>query len=157
MFNAGRTFFRELWSLTRPYWFSDHKWAARGLLAAVIALNLSLVYLEVVLSYWQNDFYNTLQNSNQPGFYAELIRFGWIATGFIVITVYELYLNQMLQIRWRQWLTENYLSEWIGRRAYDRRSASAGTSLRAFIGHWATAFLASRRYGGGIGPGAMIG
>ena len=40
------------------------------------ALNLGLVYLDVVLSYWQNDFFNTLQNSNQPGFFAELIRFG---------------------------------------------------------------------------------
>jgi putative ATP-binding cassette transporter len=128
MFSTGKTFFGELWSLVRPYWFSDEKWAARGLLATVIALNLGLVYLEVVLSYWQNDFYNTLQNSNQPGFFAELVRFCWLAAAFIVIAVYELYLNQMLQIRWRQWLTRNFLSEWIGQRAYYRMQlADQGT------------------------------
>ena len=121
-------FFRDLWSLIRPYWFSSEKWAARGLLAAVIALNLGLVYLDVVLSYWQNDFYNTLQSSNQAAFFREIMRFCWIAAGFIVIAVYELYLNQMLQIRWRSWLTENYLEEWIGRRAYYRMQlADRGT------------------------------
>ena len=128
MLNRHKTFFGDLWSLTRPFWFSDEKWAARGLLAAVIALNLGLVYLEVVLSYWQNDFYNTLQSSNQPGFFSELMRFCWLATAFIVVAVYELYLNQMLQIRWRQWLTAHYLEEWIGRRAYYRMQlADRGT------------------------------
>jgi putative ATP-binding cassette transporter len=124
MLNTGRTFFRELWSLTRPYWVSDQKWAARGLLAAVVALNLGLVYLEVVLSYWQNDFYNTLQNNDQSAFFSELARFCWLAAAFIVVAVYELYLNQMLQIRWRQWLTENLLSEWLDRRNYYRMQLS---------------------------------
>ena len=128
MLTKHASFFRDLWSLTRPYWFSGEKWAARGLLAAVVALNLGLVYLDVVLSYWQNDFYNTLQSSNQAAFFREIMRFCWIAAGFIVIAVYELYLNQMLQIRWRSWLTENYLEEWIGRRAYYRMQlADRGT------------------------------
>ena len=128
MFTQHASFFRDLWSLIRPYWFSSEKWAARGLLAAVVALNLGLVYLDVVLSYWQNDFYNTLQSSNQAAFFREIMRFCWIAAGFIVIAVYELYLNQMLQIRWRSWLTENYLEEWIGRRAYYRMQlADRGT------------------------------
>ena len=114
MYKKHLAFFRELWSLTHPYWFGQEKWAARGLLAAVISLNLGLVYLEVVLSYWQNDFYNTLQTSNQDAFFRELMRFCWLAVAFIGIGAYELYLNQMLQIRWREWLTTHYLDEWIG-------------------------------------------
>ena len=120
MINSRHSFFRDLWSLIRPYWVSGEKWAARGLLAAVVALNLGLVYLEVVLSYWQNDFYNTLQSNNQAAFFSEIMRFCWIAAAFIVVAVYELYLNQMLQIRWRQWLTSHYLDEWIGRRTHYR-------------------------------------
>ena len=38
MFTQHASFFRDLWSLIRPYWFSSEKWAARGLLAAVGAL-----------------------------------------------------------------------------------------------------------------------
>lgn len=114
MHKTQLAFFRDLWSLARPYWFGRDKWAARGLLGAVIGLNLGLVYLEVVLSYWQNDFYNTLQTSNQDAFFRELLRFCWLAAAFIALGAYELYLNQMLQIRWRAWLTTHYLDEWIG-------------------------------------------
>ena len=128
MYKKHLAFFRELWSLTRPYWFGQEKWAARGLLAAVIALNLGLVYLEVVLSYWQNDFYNTLQTSNQDAFFRELMRFCWLAAAFIGIGAYELYLNQMLQIRWREWLTTHYLDEWIGGSVHYRLQISGGGS-----------------------------
>ena len=128
MYKKHLAFFRELWSLARPYWFGKEKWAARGLLAAVIGLNLGLVYLEVVLSYWQNDFYNTLQTSNQDAFFRELMRFCWLAAAFIGIGAYELYLNQMLQIRWREWLTTHYLDEWIGAGVHYRLQISGGGS-----------------------------
>ena len=123
--SKNRRFISEFWALTRPYWFSGEKWAARGLLAAVVALNLGLVYLEVVLSYWQNDFYNTLQTSNQNAFFTELTRFCWLAAAFIVIAVYEQYLNQMLQIRWRQWLTDHFMTQWIAGRNYYRMQFAA--------------------------------
>ena len=128
MYKKHLAFFRELWSLARPYWFGKEKSAARGLLAAVIGLNLGLVYLEVVLSYWQNDFYNTLQTSNQDAFFRELMRFCWLAVAFIGIGAYELYLNQMLQIRWREWLTTHYLDEWIGAGVHYRLQISGGGS-----------------------------
>ena len=32
---------------------------------------------------------------------------------FIVIAVYQLYLNQWLQIRWRTWMTRTYLGDWL--------------------------------------------
>jgi putative ATP-binding cassette transporter len=115
-----RSFLRDLWALTRPYWFSDERWAARGLLAAVVALNLGIVYINVLLNQWQNDFYNALQDKDMSAFYALIGHFSLLATAFIVAAVYQLYLNQMLQIRWRRWLTERYLREWIGGRIYYR-------------------------------------
>ena len=30
-----------------------------------------------------------------------------------MLAVYQLYLNQWLQIRWRRWLTQRYLGEWL--------------------------------------------
>ncbi len=125
MSSKNRRFISEFWALTRPYWYSGEKWAARGLLGAVIALNLGLVYLEVMLSYWQNDFYNTLQASNQSAFFHDLARFCWLAAAFIVLAVYEQYLNQMLQIRWRQWLTDHLMTQWIAGRNYYRMQLAA--------------------------------
>ena len=67
-----------------------------------------------------NVFYNALQDKDQAAFTRQLIKFCWLATAFIVMAVYALYLNQMLQIRWRRWLTERYLTEWLDGRIYYR-------------------------------------
>jgi len=115
-----QTFLADLWALSKPYWFSDERWAARGLLAVIVALNLALVYVNVLLNKWNNDFYNTLQNMDKDGFFHQLAKFAVIAAAYIVIAVYQLYLNQMLQIRWRRWLTDRYLADWIGERTYYR-------------------------------------
>jgi putative ATP-binding cassette transporter len=111
---------RAFWRLAGPYWWSEEKWSARALLAVVIGLNLSLVALNVRFNAWNNDFYNTLQELDQDEFYRQLLIFTGLAFAFIVIAVYQLYLNQMLQIRWRRWLTERYLRTWLGEQRFYR-------------------------------------
>ncbi len=45
---------------------------------------------------------------------------------YIVLAVYQLYLNQMLEIRWRRWLTERYLRGWLADGAYYRMQLVEG-------------------------------
>ncbi|MBI3707304.1 MAG: ABC transporter ATP-binding protein/permease [Proteobacteria bacterium] len=113
-------FARDLWALTKPYWFSEDRWAARGLLAVIVALNLGIVYLNVLFNEWYNVFYNALQDKDWDIFVAQILRFSWLAALFIIVAVYRLYLNQMLQIRWRRWLTDRYLTDWLAHRVYYR-------------------------------------
>ena len=105
---SARQVLRDAWSLSYPYWFSEDRLAARGLLLVVIALNLGIVYINVLLNKWNNAFYDALQYKEYGVFFHQLIRFSWLAALFIVFAVYQSYLNQMLQIRWRSWLTERY-------------------------------------------------
>ena len=107
-------FVRDLWRLVRPYWYSEERWPARALLATIIALTLGMVWINVEINQWQNAFFNSLQDKKQDAFFELLIRFGWLAAAFIVMAVYQLYLNQWLQIRWRRWLTDLYLDELDG-------------------------------------------
>jgi putative ATP-binding cassette transporter len=111
-------FFRAVTALARPYWVSGERWPARGLLAIIVAINLALVYANVLFSTWNNRFYNALQQRDIGLFSHELAYFCVLAAAFIVLAVYQTYLGQMLQIRWRRWLTEHYLAEWLGDRAY---------------------------------------
>ena len=121
-----RQVLRDAWAMTYPYWLSEERWAARGLLLAVIALNLGTVYINVLLNKWNNTFYDALQDKNYAVFLHQLIRFSWLACLFIIFTVYQFYLNQMLQIRWRRWLTERYLHGWLTDAAYYRMQFTAG-------------------------------
>ena len=115
-----KAFVRDLWALAGPYWFSEERGMARLLLAAVIALNLGIVYVNGELNHWQNAFFNTLQDKNQSEFLTQLLKFSWLAGAYIFMAVYAFYLRQLLQVRWRRWLTERYLHRWLDGRMYYR-------------------------------------
>jgi putative ATP-binding cassette transporter len=123
-----RGFLRQAWDLAWPYWRSDEKWSAIGLLAAVVALNLITVWLNVRFNYWNNDFYNALQEYQWPEFWRQFAIFGALAAAFIVVGVYSSYLRGILHIRWRRWLTEHFLYEWLENQAYYRMQLDQGTT-----------------------------
>ena len=121
-----RQLLHDACALTRPYWFSKDGWAASGLLLAVVALNLGVVFINVLLNKWNNTFYDALQNKDYAIFLHQLILFSGLAGAFIILTVYQLYLNQMLQIRWRTWFTDRYLRAWLTESTYYRMQFLAG-------------------------------
>jgi vitamin B12/bleomycin/antimicrobial peptide transport system ATP-binding/permease protein len=111
--NNIRSTLAAVWRIAAPYFRSEDKWMARGLLAAVIALELASVGLTVLFNRWNNDFYNALQEKNYDVFTYQIEYFCVLATFWIALKVYQLYLNQWLQIRWRRWMTHHYLGGWL--------------------------------------------
>ncbi|WP_137043635.1 ABC transporter ATP-binding protein/permease [Pseudolabrys sp. FHR47] len=102
-----------VWRIASPYFRSDDRWAGRLLLAAIIAIELGIVAITVLINQWNARFYNALQDRNWDSFVYELGYFCVLAAIFIVAAVYQLYLNQWLQIRWRRWMTQAYLGHWL--------------------------------------------
>ncbi len=137
--NTITAFLVDVWRLARPYFRSEEKWSAWTLLIAIIVLNLSMVGLNVVLNFWNRLFFNSLQTKNYGAFIDLLFTWrrtagGGIMPGFcgvvvvyIVVSIYATYLNQWLQIRWRRWLTRQFLEEWLADRAYYRISLAGDT------------------------------
>ena len=115
-----KNFARTFWHLFRGYWSAEHKWRARGLLAFVIGLNFASVYLLVRINSWYNEFYNALQEYQYESFWPLVGEFTALAFLYIIIAVYAIYLRQMLQIKWRTWMTERYLSGWMKHQVYYR-------------------------------------
>ena len=130
---------RDIWRLARPYFGSDQRVVAWTLLTAIVVLNLALVGLDVVLNYWNGAFFNSLQNKDQNAFIELLMTYNRsdesgllpgfvsIAVVYIVVAVYRSYLNQWLQISWREWMTAHLLDDWLSDRAYYRISLTSGT------------------------------
>ncbi|MDI1346042.1 MAG: ABC transporter ATP-binding protein/permease [Pseudolabrys sp.] len=102
-----------VWRIASPYFRSEDRWPGRLLLGAVIAIELSIVGLTVLLNSWNARFYNALQDKNWDAFVYQLGYFSVLAAVFVALAVYQLYLNQWLQIRWRRWLTRAYLDHWM--------------------------------------------
>ena len=111
--NNIRSTLATVWRIAAPYFRSEDRLAGRALLAAVISIELSLVLINVLLNQWNNRFYNALQEKNWEGFVREIGIFCLLATLYVALAVYQLYLNQWLQIRWRRWMTSTYLGQWL--------------------------------------------
>jgi putative ATP-binding cassette transporter len=126
--NTRPGFWRDLWALVHPYWKSEERRSAWALLLGVIALTLGLVYMEVRFNRWNNAFFNSLQNKNQDEFFRLMGVFGLLAAIYIVMYIYSVYVNQWLQIRWRRWLTDRYLKEWLTERTYYRMQLTGGNT-----------------------------
>ncbi|MCC7547223.1 MAG: ABC transporter ATP-binding protein/permease [Burkholderiales bacterium] len=120
MLDTRPGFWRDLWALIHPYWTSEEKGRAWALLLGVVGLTLALVYMEVQFNRWNNAFFNSLQNKDQRAFFQLMGRFAVLAAIYIVLYIYSVYVNQWLQIRWRRWLTDRYMREWLHERTYYR-------------------------------------
>jgi vitamin B12/bleomycin/antimicrobial peptide transport system ATP-binding/permease protein len=103
----------RVWALSLPYFKSEEKWRARLLLAACVGLNLGMVYMMVLLNDWNRVFYDALQNRNAEVFWHQLGVFAMLAACFIIVAVYRFYLTQLLEVRWRAWMTRDYLQRWL--------------------------------------------
>ena len=102
-----------IWRLAIPYFRSEDRWPGRLLLGAIISMELAVVGISVLINQWNARFYNALQDRNWDNFVSELLFFCMLAAVFIVVRVYQLYLNQWLQIRWRRWMTQRYVGQWL--------------------------------------------
>jgi putative ATP-binding cassette transporter len=102
-----------IWRLAVPYFNAEDRWPGRLLLGAVVAIELSIVWINVLLNWWNARFFNAIQERDWTAFVNELLFFCLLAGSYIVLAVYQLYLNQWLQIRWRRWMTGRYLAHWL--------------------------------------------
>ena len=109
-----RVFVRRVAQLAAPYFRSEERWRARGMLAAIVALNLGSVYMAVLFNDWYRLFYDGLQNKDQAVFWTQISRFSYLAFIAIIIAVYKFYLTQLLEMQWRKWMTAHYLQRWLG-------------------------------------------
>ena len=128
-------FLRDAWRLAVPFFRSEERWAARGLLAAIVSINLVLVAINVQFSYWNRAFYDALAAKDLTSFWQLLLLwrnnesgfmpgFCGLAAVFILLSIYRTYLSQWLRINWRRWMTEKLLTDWLSDRAYWRIALS---------------------------------
>jgi len=111
---------RNVWSLARGYWSSEERWSARILLAAIIALNLGMVYVSVLLNTARGTMYNGQQARDATAFYGAFGTIVLLILAYLAVALLRYNLNLTLQLRWRRWLTDRYLSRWLADRAFYR-------------------------------------
>jgi putative ATP-binding cassette transporter len=124
---AKKIGFRAVWRLVSPYWRSSERWSAFAIAALVIALSYASVQISVEISYWEKDFFDALAGYQQSHFWGLMIKLALIYFIHVITNVSETWFQQLLEIRWRAWLTKNFLSRWLKENAFHRIEATAAT------------------------------
>ena len=134
-FKSFSVFVKRVVKLSMPYFNSEEKWTARGFLLTIVLLNLGTVFMAVQFNEWYKVFYDALEKRDQPVFWTQLGRFSYLAFGAIIIAVYKFYITQLLEMRWRKWMTAHYLERWLTNQTFyklelSRFAASANAEAK---------------------------
>jgi putative ATP-binding cassette transporter len=114
------SFVGDWWRLVIPYFKSEEWPIAVVLLIGAIALTFSSVGLEVLFNDWNRRFYDSIQNKNEEVFWREIKYFSVVAGIWIAVYIARAIVSPYLRLRWRRWLTRQYLSHWLDGRGYYR-------------------------------------
>ena len=110
----------DVWILIKGYWGSEERWSARLLLTAIIGLNLGLVGVNVLQNEANGALFTALQQQNAAAFYRAFVIVIVLILLYLVVAVLRVYLDQTLQLRWRRWLTDQYVTRWLANRTFYR-------------------------------------
>lgn len=104
---------KELFNLVSPYWRSEEKVMAWFMLIGVLALNMSSIYVAVLVNRWNGNFYTALQNLDKSHFSSLLFQFFGLVMILIVLAVSSSFLEAYLAFKWRIWLTKQVMADWL--------------------------------------------
>lgn len=106
------------WQLITLFWRSSHRRLAYTLLIAVIFFTILLVVFDVAFTTWSNYFYDALQDYDKKSAIRLIVIFCFLAAVYIVLYVYRYYVQQYLGLRWRRWLTDQFIHRWLQNSSY---------------------------------------
>ena len=106
------------WQLIKLYWQSEQRFSAYLFFFVVIVMTIGLVIFDVIFSYWSNHFYNALQAYDKQTVFYLVGVFFILAIFYIILAVYRYYISQLFGLRWRKWMTEQFVERWLANRDY---------------------------------------
>lgn len=106
------------WQLIKIFWQSENKFWAYLFSFFMVSLTIIMVGFDVAFNYWYNYFYDALQAYNMQAAVRLLVLFFILAAFYIIVAVYRYYLSQLFALRWRRWLTNQFINRWMQKRGY---------------------------------------
>ena len=135
---------RDFVRLARPFWTSEERGKAWGTAALLVALTLASVGISVKLVRLGGDIFDAIQGYDLKAFLQALEFWSLWAFLFCAIYVYQSYVSMALTIRWRRWMTDHFIGQWLGDKTFyfwqisgqpsDNPDQRISEDIRDFIG-----------------------
>ena len=126
---------RQFWRITGPYFTGRQSQVVWAMLALLLLSTIIAVRITVLISYYTNDVFTSLQvalqgiatrenevtDSGIHGFWVTIGIFLILAVVHVILNLADMYLMQRFIMRWRIWLSGRLIDDWLGDFAYYRR------------------------------------
>lgn len=107
--NPSRDFAR----LARVWLCAPDRGDARLLIGVLLLLTGLQVAVQIGFNLWSRDFFNALENRDSTAFQTQILFFLGLAVVSMTVAVNQLYLKQLIQLRWRGWMTRHLVDNWM--------------------------------------------
>ena len=126
---------RQFWRITGHYFTGRQSLVVWVMLALLLVSTIIAVRITVLISYYTNDVFTSLQvalqgiaagksdvtDSGIHGFWVSIGIFLILAVVHVLLNLLDMYLMQRFIMRWRIWLSGRLIDDWLGDFAYYRR------------------------------------
>lgn len=125
MTKFNRHLWKQFWDIAKPYWFSEEKWKARGMIALLVLLLLGQTEFNVLFNEQTGEFTSALAAKDADRFWSAIKFCLFILIVAVPIYAFYYYVRDKLAVDWRQWITHRYLDNYFSNRAYYKLVSNA--------------------------------
>jgi hypothetical protein len=118
--DRGHRLAQGIGGLAGAYWRSGERWSAAFFSIVIVIVSLAMVGINLMQNIATGSVFTALQENNARGFYLGLGGLMAAIVSYMFAAVAQLYLRQTFQLRWRRWLTDHYLKDWLARHVFYR-------------------------------------
>lgn len=123
---------RQFWRITSGYFTGRQSASVWAVVGVLLLSTIVSVRINVLLTYYVNDLFTAVQiafqggtdeavrSSGIDGFWASIAVFGILAGCYLVRLLIDMYVTQRFMMRWRIWLSQRYIGDWLSDFAYFR-------------------------------------
>jgi putative ATP-binding cassette transporter len=116
---AGDGVVAQLLSLLRALRDSPYRRRLTFLAIGTVVVICANAAGQIRLNVWQRAFYDAIEQKQVATFLSELLVFAFIAGALLVLVVAQTWLQEMMKVRLREWVTHDLLDQWLApKRAY---------------------------------------
>ncbi|CAA2137733.1 ABC transporter ATP-binding protein/permease [Methylobacterium bullatum] len=117
-FRLNALFFQRLWGLVHPYWLTRASLLSWLFVSISIAGSLGYSVFGGYITVYTAEKTNLLLNKSVDSFWWIVALLTMLGLARSYSTVMSSFMSNLVQIRWRQWLTANLIEKYLSRRTY---------------------------------------
>jgi putative ATP-binding cassette transporter len=118
------TAFGAFWRISGGFFAGRNGWRVKLLVLVLALLGIAQVGVQLLLNVWSGIVFNAIEQRDTAAVFRQVGLFVGLASAFLLLSGYTLFVKMRLQVDWRAWITNRLVTDWL---AHGRNSELAAS------------------------------